>query len=130
MAQIRFALIGAAPLLFVCFAARAEEPGAGESWNDRHMRSNFAHFLDRPGDRPAILGVDQDGHIVHDAKPTTHVPELTLHISPHEWQPGGPRSGAQADQPAAFSSTGAIPSRGSGGARSASTSSGMRHAGP
>jgi len=130
VARIRLLLIGAAPLLFG-IAARAEEPRAAEAWNDRNMRSNFAHFLERPGDRPAILGVDADGHIVHDAKPATHVPELTLHISPHEWQPGGPRGGSLPDRPAAFSSaTGAMATRGSGGARAPSTSGGMRHAAP
>ena len=126
MARIRFALLGAAPLLLVGFAAQAEGPGA--QWDDRHMRSNFAHFLERPGDRPAILGVDRDGHIIHETKPAARVPELTLHISPHAWQPGGPRSGPQPDRPAAFSSTGAIPSRGSG-ALSPSSSTIMRHAG-
>ena len=131
MGRARFAqLLGAAPVLLVCFAARAEEPAAGSAaqWDDRHMRSNFAHFLDRSGPRPAIQGIDRDGRIVHDTTPATRVPELTLTINPLEWQPGGPRASSSPDASASFSSSSAVPGR-SGGVRASSSTSEMRHAG-
>ena len=124
-------LLGAAPFVLACFAARAEGPGASaaERWDDRHMRSNFAHFLDRNGSRPAIQGVDQDGRLVHDTATATRVKEQTLRINPLEWQPGGPRSTGRGDRSTSFSSAAVPPARTSS-LRSASGSSDMRHAAP
>ena len=82
-------LIGWAPLLLLSVSARAEQ-AATQSWDDRHMQSNFARYLDDVTTRPAILGVDRDGRIARDAAATpTQVPELVLHLSPHEWRRGG-----------------------------------------
>ena len=98
-------LLAAAPIVaFFGFAARADGPA---SWDDRHMQSNFTHFLDPAGPRPPILGVDSNGKIAHDAAPAaTGVQEHTFKISPHAWQPGGPRASASSDRPATFSSDG------------------------
>ena len=98
-------LLAVAPIVaFFGFAARADGPS---SWDDRHMQSNFTHFLDPAGPRPPILGVDSDGKIAHDAAPVaTGVQERTFKISQHAWQPGGPRPGGPSERPANFSSSG------------------------
>jgi len=98
-------LLAAAPIVaFFGFAARADGPS---SWDDRHMQSNFTHFLDPAGPRPPILGVDSDGKIAHDAAPVaTGVQERTFKISQHAWQPGGPRPGGPSERPATFMSSG------------------------
>ena len=78
----------AAPLLLLATAAFAEVPAPpGAEWSDRHMRSNFAN-RDVATPRPAIQGLDADGHIAPGPAPSTQVQEQTLKINPLGWQPG------------------------------------------
>jgi len=95
--------LGGTALLLLSVPARAAEPAgagappaataatpAGTMWDDRHMQSSFARYLDARTARPAIQGIDRDGRIARDAGPApTGVPELVLHLSPHEWRRGG-----------------------------------------
>lgn len=84
-------LFATAPLLLLATAALAEAPAPpAVLWDDRHMLSNFANHGAAPP-RPAIRGLDADGHIAHDAVATTQVQEQWLTINPHGWQPGAGR---------------------------------------
>jgi hypothetical protein len=119
--------LAAGPILLICSAAWSQEPGAsGERWDDRHMRSNFARYLEGAPAPRVIIGSDRFHQLADGSapEPAREVPETTLSISAHEWQPGGPSGGAGA--------TGLFPERRSGfsaadGAR-ASRSSGVRPA--
>ena len=86
-------LLAAVPVLLVSSAARAESAAAGEGWDARHMRSNLARYLDREVPPTAVLGADRYSEIRSGAveAPPTQVEETVLQISPHGWQPGGPR---------------------------------------
>jgi hypothetical protein len=127
-------LLAAAPILLLSLSAQAGQGAA--AWDDQHMRSNFAHYLDDRSPRPAIQGLDRDGRIAREpaAAPATQVPELLLKISPHEWQPGGPRSvpgGASASSSLSasgfsWSNDASVPER-SSGVRNQTSSPGISH---
>jgi hypothetical protein len=79
------ALLLVLPLLAATASAEVAAPAA--PWDGRHMRSNFAnHGVATP--RPAIEGLDADGHVAHDTVPHTQVQEQVLSINPLGWQPG------------------------------------------
>lgn len=69
---------------------------SGEAWDDSHMRSNSARSFDPSPPRPPIRGTNRFEQSVSNptAAPPTTVPETTLHISQHEWAPGGPSGGS------------------------------------
>jgi hypothetical protein len=119
------------------FGAWAQGPHAdsGAQWDDRHMRSNFANHL-RAAPRPP-LRIAEPGAAGADAAAPTHVQETILSISPHEWEPGGPRGGSSpsrsssssfsASDAGAWRSAGVRGSSPSVGGRSSSASLGVRH---
>jgi len=79
-------------LLFAAANAHAGSgPGSGSSWDDRHMRSNFAHQRGPAPPRPPVQGASRYRAATEEPAPTppTGVAETTLTISPHGWKPGG-----------------------------------------
>ena len=140
---IEIAISAASLLLLFNWPLAAVAQRSGEAWDDSHMQSNSARSFDPSPPRPPIQGTnrfEQSASAPTEAPPTT-VPETTLHISQHEWAPGGPsgsstgasRSSSRGSSSFGGISGGAAPSvssgisRGSSGGRSSSlrsTSSG------
>jgi hypothetical protein len=71
-------------------ASRSDAASRAVAWDDSHMRSNFARRFDDVPPRPPIQG-EVRYHQVLEAPadtPRIDVPEMTLTLNPHGWQPG------------------------------------------
>ena len=115
-------LLGSIPVLFFASGAWAADPGTAASWNDQHMRSNFAARAHESAARPPIQIGDAEGA-------DTQVREQLLSINPHGWKPGvGSFGSAQrgASSRSFSSASGAHPMRGIASVRTPSWSHGMR----
>ncbi len=129
---IGIANCAASLLLLLSWPLAAAAQRSGEAWDDSHMQSNSARRFDPSPPRPPIRGsnrFEQSASAPTEAPPTT-VPETTLHISQHEWAPGGPsgsssgasRSSSRGSSSFGGISGGAAPSVSSGISRSSSGS--------
>ena len=107
--------------LVVVPPATAEPGPDAASWDDSHMRSNFARQRGPAPPRPPVQGLSRYEHATAQPVPTppTGVAETTLEINPHGWKPGGPTGARTASPPWASS-------RSSIGSARPSTSSGVR----
>lgn len=81
--------------------ATATHADTGASWDDSHMRSNFARQRGPAPPRPPVQGASryQQATEAPTATPPTGVAETTLHLNPHGWTPGGPRASAGGGAP-------------------------------
>lgn len=134
-----------ATALLLLLAAGGAQAGAGANpdtptadtptrWDDRHMRSNFAHQRGPAPPRPPVQGADRYRTATEHPAPTppTGVAETILRISPHGWSPGGASAHTGATPPWADSRGGmrsnARPTASAGVRSGSSVRSGARSA--
>jgi hypothetical protein len=128
------ALLAPAPALLLCLSAAAQEPAPPPAarWDDGHMRSNFAHYLDVPVAPAVVIGTDRYDQIAHGTVPTpaTGVREQTFSISQHPWRPAAPTaSTSDSTDPlaATFSGSTVVRAQRSAGVRSTAPSPGSAY---